>query len=64
MLPKTHHLKKFSREACPQTPLVKTPGYATRRKQLRGMQLAQPPKSSPPLGKSYILPWTTTKKFI
>ena len=61
-------IKKIPGEAFPRTPppSKRLATYVTRRKQLRGMQLALPPPKSypPPLDKSYILSWTTTKKFI
>ena len=60
---KTHHLKKFSGKACPRTSLANASLRHVSQAASRHAT-AQPPKSWAPLGKSYILLWTTTKKFI
>ena len=57
---KTHQIapfKKISRGSMTRIPW-QTLGYATRRKPLRGMQLAKPPKKLDRLGKSRIRLWT------
>ena len=65
---KTHQIapfKIFLGESYASEPPKQTCGYATGRKPLHSMQLAQLPKKvGRPLDKSCIRPWTTTKKFI
>ena len=64
---KTHQFapsKKFSLGSMPPNPPSKRPATPRVASSFAACKLAQPPQKLTPLAKSYILPWTTSKKFI